>query len=104
MSNDIFVRQDEIPQNNGKLSKKDIMSSIPKDSVTKCDLELSKSQTEWRWRIFKFPNKKNEVIEISYKKPNEDRMYINKSGEWVPANVDDFFYKFMIKEYYSYSD
>jgi len=98
---DIFMKQ-EIKQN--PLSKKDIMDSIPKDALTECNLKLALCKTEWRWRIFKFPDKKNEIVEISYKKPNEDRLYINKTGDWTKATVDEFYDKFVTKQFYSYSD
>jgi hypothetical protein len=102
---DIFIKHDgNSHQKQNPLSKKDIMDSIPPNALSKCDLKLAESKTEWRWRIFKFPNKKNEIVEISYKKPFEDRMYINKSGDWITSQVDDFYDKFVTNEFYSYSE
>jgi hypothetical protein len=102
---DIFIKHDgNSKQKQNPLSKKDIMNSIPPNALTKSDSKIAESKTEWRWRIFKFPDKKNEIVEISYKKPSEERMYINKSGDWTTCQVDDFYDKFVFKEFYSYSE
>lgn len=106
---DIFVKRNEIEEkshsdSNSGLSKKTVLESIPKDAFKNKNNELAENNTEWRWRIFKFPNKNNEVVEISFKKPNENRIYINNNGEWVSDNVDSIFDKFVIDEYYSYSN
>lgn len=88
----------------GTLSKKDIISSIPSDCLKSRDIDLLKTKTEWRWRIFKFPNKENDVIEISYKSPHEKRKYINKTGDWVERNIGEEFDIYVIDEFYHYTD
>lgn len=108
-SSSIFLKRTELDESGEKidsipLTKCDVISSIPKNFVKKEDTELSKNNTEWRWRIFKFPNKKNEVVEISFKKPNEKRMYINRTGEWVNRDINSEFNKFVVDEYYVYSN
>mgnify|MGYP000555980452 CR=1 FL=1 len=92
---------DELKQTT--LSKNEILKSIPNNHFKKADDIMAKTNIEWRWRIFKFPNKTNEVIEISFKKPNEDRKYINKFGEWVVRNISSKYDKYVIDEYYAYS-
>jgi hypothetical protein len=86
------------------LTKCDVIESIPKNFIKCSDHVLANVNTEWRWRIFKFPNKKNEVVEISFKKPREKRMYINRLGEWVCIEINKEFDKFVIDEYYVYSN
>lgn len=100
--NDIFIKHNE--KTVSSLSKKEILDSIPKDSLKTPNEFLGKIKTEWRWRIFKIPGKDNEIIEISYKKKDQSRMFINNSGEWVSTNVDQSFDKFVINQFYSYSD
>lgn len=112
--NSIFIKQSEIKTNQrlttdqtnetcSPLSKKEIMESIPENCLKVQNVDLSKTNAEWRWRFFKFPNKKNEVIEMSYKQPNKNRKYINKDGEWVEREIGDEFDKFVISEYYHYT-
>jgi hypothetical protein len=104
---DIFVKQSEIKHNNIKpqqsLLKTDVLSSIPENYVTKPDTELSKTMIEWRWRFFKLPNKSNEVVEISYKAPNQNKKYVNNKGEWVESSDINIFDAFITSEYYCYS-
>ena len=110
--NNIFLKKAEQQQpkpnssdaENIKVSKVEILKSIPTGAIKTEQKELKETHTEWRWRIFKFPNKKNEVVEISFKKPDEKRMYINRTGEWVHREINQEFDKFVIDEYYVYSD
>ena len=102
----IFVKHDEEPLNNDDLSvlsKEEILESIPKDALKKQNCDLAKTNTEWRWRIFKIPNKENTLIEISFKNPNDKRMYIDKNGKWKNSEVGKEFDVFVIDEYYVYS-
>lgn len=86
-----------------KISRKSIFSSIPKDALLVPNLELRKSHTEWRWRIFDIPNMKSQLVEVSYKKPNENIMYADKNGNWKEACVDKSFDNFVIMEFFSYT-
>lgn len=88
---------------NLSVSKKDILMNIPHDAVTIPNQNL-KDKIEWRWRIFKFPHKNNEVIEISFKKASENRLYINKFGDWVESNVDPIYDNFVVRCFYHYTD
>ena len=106
--NSVFLKCEDsddikITENNG-ISKKNILGSIPKNALLKPNNDLQLTHTEWRWRIFEIPTKKNQLIEISYKKPTENRMYTNKSGDWVESTVDEKFDEFVIMEFYAYSD
>ena len=104
----IFVKQTEESENNNDdisvLSKEEILESIPKEALKKKDSNLAKINTEWRWRIFQIPDRENTLIEISFKKPNDERMYIGKNGKWVNSQVGKEFDKFVIDEYYVYSN
>lgn len=111
--NSIFVKQTEIKKNNNGnnnnnndnvLSKNEIIKSIPKPFFQKEDSILSQINIEWRWRFFKIPNKKNEVVEISYKHPNKKRKYINSSGEWVERDIGKEFDQYIVEEFYHYNN
>lgn len=106
--NDIFIEQD-IKQNKlYKLYKKNIIKSIPNDALKEPDNILAKNKTEWRWRIFKFPHKNNETIEISYKNYKENdkyRFFVDKNGDWVKQeDLDKNFDQFLIDQYYIYAE
>lgn len=105
---DIFIKYENIEQNdqgneNTSLSKEEILKSIPENALKVANNELTKTHIEWRWRIFEIPNRANKLIEMSFKKPNDQRMYINKSGSWVNSEVGKEYDKFVVDEYYSYS-
>lgn len=100
---DIFVKKKYILDPNIKpiLSKDEIMSSIPKEATENENINLQDKMTEYRWRIIKFPNKKNEMIEMSYKKPNEERLFMSHTGNWIKYNETDFS-QYVIKTYFFY--
>lgn len=108
--NNIFIKQSELTEKeNGEhnksfaLSRTDVASMIPKNCLKQKDIELSKTKTEWRWRIFKLPNKNNETVEISQKQFEQKRLYINNLGNWVECDVDESFDSYVTNEYYYYS-
>lgn len=86
------------------LVKNDVIQSIPQNHFKEQNIDLAEIHTEWRWRIFNFPHKKNDVIEISFKKPNEKRIYINNKGDWVERDIGPEIDEFVIDEFYVYSD
>ena len=102
----IFVKKN--PKNNTNnsllkiLPKNKIMSSIPENAKTEEDIDLAKTHLEIRWRIFKFPNIDNEIIEMSQKLLNNNRLYMNKKGDWVNYNDDDKYNQYIIKKFYHY--
>ena len=87
--------------------KTEIIKSIPSDAIKKENVELQKTKIEWRWRLFKFPNTENgdkEAIEISYIKPNSERLYINKKSKWVNMEIGKEFDNFVVDQFYHYTD
>lgn len=99
----IFITRSEC-EKNIVLSKFEVMQTIPTVALSKQDVNALSTCKELRWRVFKLPNKENENIEISYKLPNESRMFMNKSGKWVNREIGDEYNQFLIKEYYVYED
>lgn len=78
---------------------RNVYKTIPKDSFK--EPHDNKTKTEWRWRFLQFgPSIK---VEISKKKPNEDRLYLNGKNEWVKRDIDLRFDKYVTKSYYYYS-
>jgi hypothetical protein len=91
------------------LSKNEILSSIPQNALEQEDINLSLSKIELRWRIFKIPNIENEIIEISQKEPNKNRLYMNQNGNWVEYNDNDKnkdkydkYEQYIVKKFYYY--
>lgn len=101
-SSNVFAIKENTSTEYISWSKTEILNSIPKDATNEPDSTKGKTMIEWRWRIFKIPNKANETIEISKKHPDQQREYINKFGDWVKTDVDAFFDKFVTKQYYAY--
>lgn len=97
------IKQANIDLENNILSKKEILDSIPIDCSNVSNNNFSQVMTEWRWRFLKIPDKNNEVVEISYKTPNENRKYINNKGDWVERNIGTEFDIFVTDEYYFYT-
>lgn len=101
---DIFVKRNITSQqlNFAKLTKSQILDTIPKDRVNKRNNELAKTHTEWRWRILKI--KSSTFVEISYQKPNDDRLFITNKGEWTHEYDEKKFTQYVSDEYFVYSD
>jgi len=97
----IFTKYTELPKQKYKFTKDALTASIPVNCLEKENIELSKNSVEWRWRMMKIDNK--EFVEISHKKPNSARLYINKFSDWVERDIDPEFDKYVFKTYYSYS-
>ena len=76
------------------------MEFIPKNCDKTPNKELQDKTTEWRWLIYEINKKK--YIEISMKKPNEERLYITKNNQFVKRNIDESFNKYIIDKYYYY--
>ena len=111
IESDIFMKcsekspeQNINPTSEKSLSKKNIFDNIPQNAQKIENPELRQTKTEWRWRIFSFPHKKNEVIEISFQKPNNERLYIDKNGNWIPYNLDNIYDQFVTDIFYYYDD
>jgi hypothetical protein len=104
--NNIFVKKEKKINNITKKTfpKDELMASIPNNAKSEPDQELEKSHIEIRWRIFKFPNIQNEIIEMSQKIPNQERLYMNKNGKWVNFNDDGKYDQFITEKYYHYQE
>jgi len=98
---DIFVKKKFVLNTNTILSKDEIMNSIPKEATENENIDQQNNATEYRWRIIKLPNKKNDIIEMSYKKPNEERFFMSRVGNWVKYDGIDFS-SYVVKTYYFY--
>lgn len=105
-TNSIFITQTEFGNNCiNKITLTDIMETIPKNRSEKPMENWSDhKKIEWRWRFLKLPNDK-QIVEISYiESKNKDRIYFNKSREWVKRIVDPVYDQFVVKEFYYYTD
>ena len=105
--NGIFTKKNKINKINIKrkiLSKQEILSSIPQDASVYENINLQSTKTEYRWRILNIENVKNEIIEISIKSQNSERLFLNQNGEWVENNNCNYndYDKYVTKSYYYY--
>lgn len=99
----VFIKKKEDETtDNIILSKKEVLESIPKTAIDKSDKELASKYAEYRWRILKLPNKTNETLEISIKKPNCDRLFRSHNSAWITYDKDNLLDQYVIKEYYWY--
>jgi len=98
MDDNIF---DKVTQNK-KVNKIEILKTIPQTAQLYPDELKQRDYTEWRWRIYNFNNR--ELIEISYMEKGK-RKFLTNNGNWIEYNKSlDIFSKYMIKEYYYYSN
>ena len=84
------------------LSLKDIIATIPQNSVKKENPLLKLTHTEWRWRFFNINGRK--MIEISKLEPNNKRIYMNNTGNWINHDDNNNLNNFIVNEIYSYVD
>lgn len=99
ISDDIEISSDS----DYTISEKDILNTIPSNAVNTPDLFNSRIKKEIRWTFFEFP-KNNKYIEISFKKPNENRFFLDKNNKWI-ENAEDYTLKYknyITKIYYAY--
>lgn len=82
--------------------KEDVLENIPKGATNKKDKDLELTSTEYRWRMIRLPNSEKEFIEISYKQPNQKRLFMNHGQKWIEYEKDSQFDQYVIKEYYFY--
>ncbi|ARF08844.1 hypothetical protein Catovirus_1_894 [Catovirus CTV1] len=98
----IFIKQSEIKKHEHKLKKEDLNKMIPESYLEEENIELKKTMTEWRWRIFEINGK--TFTEISKLEPNKKRIYLNKYEKWVERENDDEFNAHIKKKYYYYTN
>ena len=93
LNDDIFIKKSNEP------SYHDVKKTIPENSVER-PIENNTDKIEWRWRFMKLED--DPVVEISKKSPGEKRLYFYR-GDWVERNIDTYFDKYVVKEFYLYS-
>ena len=100
--NSIFITQDECTENK-LVTFTNIVDNLPKGcTIIKDNKWKNKKKIKWRWRFMKFDNK--SIVEISYKYPNDNRIYFNKQGNWVHRQVPKIYNQFVEKIVYYYVD
>jgi len=82
------------------LSLEDIKKSIPQNALSQPDSNLQLTRTEWRWRFFNFNGR--QLIEISWKEPNTDRVYVDNTGRWINYSLDKEWEKYITNAKYFY--
>ena len=92
----------------GKLTFTNIMETIPRSALkTPLDNWTYKYNTEWRWRFIKFfdkeSNDEKNIVEISKLNNHNERIFINKYGEWVIRVIDPIFDQYVYDCYYYYT-
>lgn len=99
-SNSVFMKKEQ----NYKIEYKSIKKTIPENSYTEPQKDKDDMiETRWRVLYIPLPNAK-KMVEISRKRPNSEREYLNKNMKWIITNIDKFFDNFVVKEYYYYSN
>lgn len=106
--NSIFAKQKNDGNNTEGIQQRTILSIdnlkkiIPQGVKNSPDNELIKTSIEWRWRYFDIDGRK--MVEISQKKPNEKRRYIDNTGQMIYYDLDEKWEKYLIGSNYYYVD
>ncbi len=67
-----------------------------------CDIAIE-LKINTQFVIYSFFNINNrKLVEISRKKPNEERLYTNSNNDWVTETVESKLDIYVIEEYYYY--
>ena len=85
----------------GNKSMGEIIKTIPGNYHTSPKIDLQNTNIEWRWRFIKIDM--NMFAEISYKKPNSHRLFINKKNKWIGGEIDKYYDQFVQLIIYHYS-
>lgn len=93
----IFKKSSESTINIG-----DLMKTIPPNTMPHEDPELMKTMIEWRWRFFNING--HHFVEISKKKPEDKRLYVNSNGDMIEKEIDDIWNQYIEKEKYYYTE
>jgi len=88
-----------------KINKNSLVKMIPTNSY-KIQQFDKQDKVEIRWRFIGIPinNEIKKMVEISRKTPNKEREYLDKDMNWSHSEVDPIFDRYVIEEYYYYSD
>lgn len=104
-NNNIFLSITDKESNiSGKITYTSVIESIPNSKVEKqIDGWQKNYSCEYRWRFMK--DKERHIVEISKTSANcSTRLYYNKYGEWVKRNISEDIDKFVVKEYFVYTN
>lgn len=103
--NSIFISHSEGSQDiSGKITLTNILNLIPENSTKDQIINWKKSyKTEWRWRFLGL-NPERKVVEISFINSDNKRVYFNRYGNWVERNIDPEYDKFVIDQYFYYTN
>jgi hypothetical protein len=85
------------------ISREELMSTIPDDAVKVPDIKKADKHREHRWRIIKLPDREAELIEISVKDPDKNRIFISQNGTWIEYSESHLYDKYVTDEYYYYN-
>jgi SAM-dependent MidA family methyltransferase len=105
MSEEIFVKYNDIPKQEYILNNNEILDTIPKPIYMKEQSNLQQNKIETRWRFMEIPQDKTikKIVEIS-KLIGGKRTYLDKYGNEIEEIINPFFDRFVKKTYYYYSD
>lgn len=115
MKNDIFIKKSELPVKYDSIDIETVRETIPKTSYT-VSQPLLAHMVENRWRFIHVPSNKpnndnsndkiimRKFVEISRKKPYEEREYLNRKMEWTKSSVDTVFDNYVAQQYFCYTD
>jgi hypothetical protein len=96
------------PVQDYKIDYQSILETIPQNSHIEPQENLNKMiETRWRFLSIPLPNEPNKfknVVEISRRRPDCPREYLNKCTKWIITTVDPIFDQFLVKQYYYYSE
>jgi len=99
--NEVFMSQTDVAS---KITKTEIIENIPKNA-SKQPLNNWKRNyvTEWRWRFIKANGR--HIVEISQTNAaTGKRTYFNKHGNWIEEHIDASVDKFVVDQYYYYTN
>lgn len=103
--NNIFLTYSSADKSN-KVTYTSLIQSIPNSKMEKPIKNWKDIYTiEFRWRFMK--DSERHIVEISKLNKNnkeKDRLYYNKFGEWVKRDIPEDINKFVVKEYYVYTN
>ncbi|AYV75678.1 MAG: hypothetical protein Terrestrivirus2_186 [Terrestrivirus sp.] len=117
----IFVKKCDIPISYNKVKTDIVKETIPPGSYTIEQPLLSNHMVEMRWRFLHIPiehlnttkgdnstKTKNKtvqkIVEMSRKKPDNSREYLNKQMKWVISEVDELFDQYVTEQYFFYTE
>jgi hypothetical protein len=89
-------------ENRQILTEQGIINSIPSGSCDYPDPILRITKIEWRWRFFNINGRK--MVEISKKKKDEPRIYVDQKGMWIRSDIGSDWDQFVVREQYYYAD